>query len=66
MALKVIYLIMWPLLAIAGAAMDNSLVYGKLFFLDTMLWKFRNIMRSFANFALGALFMIAVIKPWFD
>ena len=49
---KAIYLILRPLLAIAGASLDNSLVYGEIFFLDTMLRRFWQIMRNFVNFAI--------------
>ncbi|MBP6085863.1 hypothetical protein KA478_01455 [Patescibacteria group bacterium] len=50
--LKVIYVFLWPILWIAGMAMDNSLVYGEIFGLDGALYKFRSIMKNFANFAL--------------
>lgn len=56
---------MWPLLALAGAAMDNSLVYGKIFNFTPALWKFRTIMRNFANFWLWFLFLIAIFKTLF-
>ncbi|MDP2669827.1 MAG: hypothetical protein Q8O99_02190 [bacterium] len=45
-------LLMRPLLTIAGASMDNSLVYGGAFHLTTALWKFRQIIRTFTNFTL--------------
>jgi hypothetical protein len=48
---------MRPLIAIAGASLDNSLVYGEIFFLDTMLWKFRQIIRNFVNFGIGLVFI---------
>jgi hypothetical protein len=50
--LKVVYVILWPLLWIAGWAMDNSLIYGEIFGLDQALFKFWQIMKNFANFAL--------------
>lgn len=62
---RVIYLIMRPLLAIAGAAMDNSLVYGKIFNFTPALWKFWTMMRTFANFALWWLFLWAMFKTIF-
>lgn len=58
--LKVVYLFMWPFLSIAWAALDNTLVYGQIFYLDTTLRKFRNIMRSFANYTLWFLFVGAI------
>jgi hypothetical protein len=48
-------------LAIAGASLDNSLVYGEIFYLDRTLWQFRQMMRNFANFALGFVFLISII-----
>jgi hypothetical protein len=63
--LRVIYLIMWPLLALAGAAMDNSLVYGKIFNFTPALWRFRTIMRNLANFAIGLLFLWAIFRTIF-
>ena len=50
--LKIIYIILWPLLFVCGLALDNSLVYGSIFNLDVPLWKFWNMMKNFANFAL--------------
>ena len=52
MILKIIYLLLWPLLVIAGLALDNTLVYASIFNLDAPLWKFWNMMKNFANFAL--------------
>ncbi|MEI7919042.1 MAG: hypothetical protein WCH65_02235 [bacterium] len=52
MILKIIYLILWPLLVLAGLALDNTLVYASIFHLDAPLWKFWNMMKNFANFAL--------------
>lgn len=50
--LKVIYIFMWPLLMLAGLALDNGLVYGSYFQLDSALFTFWNIVKNFANFAL--------------
>lgn len=50
--LKVIYVLLWPLLVIAGTALDNSMVYASFLHLDAPLWKFWNIIKNFANFAL--------------
>lgn len=60
--LKIIYLILWPLLVIAGLALDNTLVYASIFHLDAPLWKFRNMMKNFANFTLGFMVLFAIIK----
>ncbi|MEI6774960.1 MAG: hypothetical protein WCL18_09690 [bacterium] len=52
MVLKLIYLLLWPLLVVAGLALDNTLVYASIFHLDAPLWKFWNMMKNFANFTL--------------
>jgi len=52
MILKIIYLLLWPLLVVAGLALDNTLVYASLFHLDAPLWKFWNMIKNFANFTL--------------
>lgn len=62
MLLKAIYLLLWPLLVIAGLALDNTLVYASIFHLDAPLWKFWNMMKNFANFALGFMVLFAIIK----
>jgi hypothetical protein len=50
--LKGIYILLWPLLGVAGWSLDNTLVYGSVFHMDAPLWKFRNMLKNFANFAL--------------
>ena len=65
MILKVVYILLWPLLVIAGWAMDNTLVYGSMFHLDLPLWKFWNIMKNFANFTMGFLVLVAILKGFF-
>jgi len=47
--LSFLYLIMWPLLYIAGLAMDNTLVYGEWLGLTGLLYQFWSIMRTMAN-----------------
>lgn len=64
--LKVVYVLLWPALFIAGLAMDNSLVYGEIFWLDNALFKFWQIMKNFANFALGFIFVWSILKYIFD
>lgn len=66
---QALYLLMWPLLAVAGAALDNSLVYGDWFFLRPSLWNMRQIMRNFAFFALGGIFLFGILYnlvKWWD
>lgn len=62
MVLKIIYLLLWPLLVIAGLALDNTLVYASIFHLDAPLWQFRNMMKNFANFTLWFMVLFAIIK----
>lgn len=64
--LKTLYLIMWPLLAIAWAAMDNSLVYGEAFFLDVTLWKFWQLMRTFTMFGIGFIFVGTILYAFLN
>ncbi len=64
--LKVIYLLLRPLLVIAGLALDNTLVYASVFHLDAPLRQFRNMMKNFANFALWFMVLYAIIKSIFS
>lgn len=47
---------------LAGKLMTNDFVYGAFLHMDIYLWKIRNIMKNFANFALIALVLQAIIK----
>jgi hypothetical protein len=62
---KLLYLFLWPLLAIAGASLDNSLVYGEIFYLDRSLWQFWQMMRTFANFLLWFLLVASILFSFF-
>ncbi len=64
--LKMIYMISWPLLVIAGSAMDNSLVYWSFFHLDAPLRKFWNIMKNFANYALWFVLLYHILRSLFS
>lgn len=64
--LKTAYIFIWPFLWIAGIAMDNSLVYGEVFWLDKALWQFWQIARNFANFIIWFIFLRQVLKYIFD
>lgn len=66
LALKVIYILLWPLLVIAGMSLDNTLVYGSFLHMDAPLRAFRNIMKNFANFALWFLVLFAILKNIFS
>lgn len=60
--LKIIYMIIWPMLFLAGIALDNSMVYGSFFHMDAPLWSFWNITKNFANFALWFMVLFAILK----
>ncbi len=60
--LRIIYLVLWPLLVIAGLAIDNTLVYGKIFHLDAILWQIWDVMRNFANFTLIFVAFYHILK----
>jgi hypothetical protein len=49
----------WVFFAIlAGKLMSNSFVYGSFMNLDIFLWQVWNIMKNFANYMIGALFLV--------
>ncbi|MCX6823641.1 MAG: hypothetical protein NT085_00740 [candidate division SR1 bacterium] len=53
----------WIILSIlAGKLMTNDFVYGAFIHMDIYLWKIRNIMKNFANFALAGLVLVSIIK----
>lgn len=60
--LQLLYMILWPLLVLAGTAMDNSLVYGEFFGLDRPLWIIWNMSKNFANFALWFFVLFHILK----
>lgn len=64
--LQIIYMIFYPLIFLAGLAMDNSLVYWEVFHLDVPLWKFRNIIKNLANFTLWFLVLFTILKNVFS
>lgn len=65
MVLKIVYLLLRPLLVVAGLSLDNTMVYASVFHLDAPLWKFWNMMKNFANFTLGFMVLFAIIKNFF-
>lgn len=56
-----IYIIIWPIIVLAGTAMDNQLIYGSFMNLDTYLWQIWQIVRNFSNFALWFLFLVSIL-----
>lgn len=59
---KVIYVILYPLLALMWKLVDNSLVYGEVFHFDIILWNLWNIVRNLANFALWFIFVYKIFE----
>ena len=55
------YLLLWPLVALAGLAMDNNLVYGAYLNLDAPLWKVWTIVKNLANFVLAFIFLYEIL-----
>ena len=49
----------WVFFAIlAGKLMSNDFVYGSFMNMDVFLWQIWNIMKNFANYVIGALFLV--------
>ena len=59
---KAVYILVYPVLIVAGKLVDNSLVYGEVFWFDAVLWKLWNIVRNLANFGLWFIFVFYVFK----
>lgn len=57
------YIILWPMLAITGLALDNSLVYGWAFGITDMLFKFWRIMNVVA-FLILVVTILRDILSW--
>jgi len=60
--LKLIYIILRPLLVVAGNALDNTFVYGEFLNLDAALRQMWNISKNFANFALWFWILFYIFK----
>lgn len=57
----VAFVLLWPLVALAGLAMDNTLIYWSFMGLDVSLWQIWQIVRSFANYTLWFLFLFGIL-----
>ena len=55
------FVLLWPLIALAWLAMDNSLIYGSFMGLDVSLWNVWQIVRSFANYTLWFMFLYWIL-----
>ena len=59
---KIIYVLVYPMLLIAWKLVDNSLVYGEVFWFDAVLWNLWIIIRNIANFTLWFIFIFYIFK----
>jgi len=55
-----LYAITWPLLVIAWNAMTNDFVYGSFIWMDVLLWKIWNVMRTFANYIIWLVLIFSI------
>ena len=56
----------WIIFAnLAGQFLSNARVYGSVIGMDTYLWLCRNIIKNFANFALGIVFVFYLFRVLF-
>lgn len=60
-----LYLLIWPALALAWFALDNSMVYWSLFGLDAPLFLIWNIIKNIANFILWFMVLFEILKNFF-
>ncbi len=54
------YILTRPIITIAWATLSNEFVYWSVFFLDDTLWMFWNMMKNFANYIIGFVFLAAI------
>ena len=59
------YIFTWPLLVIAGSFMDNKMVYWSALWMDTLLWKLWNVMRTFANYIIWLILIFSIFTLFF-
>jgi len=58
---KWLYAITWPLIIIAGKFMENKIIYWSFIWMDVLLWKIWNIMRTFANYI---IWLVLIFSIW--
>lgn len=59
---KVIYVLLYPILIVAGKLIDNSFVYGEIFNFDAVLWQMWVMSRNLADYALWFIFIFYIFK----
>ena len=57
-----IYILLYPILALAWALVNNSMVYAEVFSFDVVLWQLWNVMRNIANYALWFIFVFKIFR----
>ena len=63
---KIIYVLIHPMLVVAGTLVDNSMVYWQAFGFDVVLRELWNIMRNLANYTLWFIFIYKIFKYLID
>ncbi len=59
---KTAYTLVYPMMFLAGKLVDNSLIYWEMFKFDIVLWKLWNVIKNFANYGLGFLFIYYLFR----
>lgn len=59
---QALYTVTWPLILIAWTFMDNNVVYGSFIWMDSLLWKVWNVMRSFANYIIWFILIFSIFS----
>ena len=60
------YVLLYPILILAWALVNNSWVYAEVFQFDAVLWKLWNIVRNLANYALWLIFVFKIFQYLID
>lgn len=56
------YILLYPILILAGALVNNSFVYAEVFKFDVVLWQLWNVVRNLANYALWFIFVFKIFQ----
>lgn len=56
------YILLYPMLVLAGVLVNNSFVYAEIFKFDVVLWQLWNVVRNLANYALWFLFVYKIFE----
>lgn len=60
------YVLLYPILILAWALVNNSWVYAEVFKFDAVLWQLWNIVRNLANYALWFIFVFKIFQYLVD